>query len=457
MAWVAPPAGSGSGSPGGSNRQVQFNDSTAFGGAVGMTWESSTYLLQLNSLNQPNSMAVGLRLENGSATSGGNNTRWSPALEFVGRNGITNQYRNRFTTEVIPSSPDDYRAYLRFKHSLDTGAPSFNNNIFLIHSTLGIGIGASNTTSNNAIFFRAPISLSADKTYILPADLPTTGSVGSSVLSSDTSGNLIWAAMASGSPGGSGTVNAGTAFSTAYYNADGSTVSGTGLLKIIPSGTAISSFADIDMKSGKDIRFWEATNNLYTSISAGNVSANYDLFLPTAKVGNGYSTIVVDTSGNMYFVPMTGGLASTTATGNLPAFRLRQHHHVWFCSGYTPVAAGADSVVFRVPDSSEDGLTDVTFFLKEFDIRVETDSVGESRIQVEKSSTNTGAFTLASTGSSLVSGFGLTVSGAGIFTTFTTTFAAGIYVTSNDLLRLNWTLLNATHANFSVQLTLTEV
>jgi hypothetical protein len=57
----------------------------------------------------------------------------------------------------------------------------------------------------------------------------------------------------------------------------------------------------------------------------------------------------------------------------------------------------------------------------------------------------------------LVSGFGLTVSGAGIFTTFTTTFAAGIYVTSNDLLRLNWTLLNATHANFSVQLTLTEV
>jgi hypothetical protein len=283
--------------------------------------------------------------------------------------------------------------------------------------------------------------------------LPSTNGTSGQVLTANTDGKATWTTVTSG---GSGVVNSGTAYSTAYYDADGTTVSGTGLLKIIPSGTAISSFADLDMRLGKSIRLWNATNNLYTGLQANNASS-YSLTLPTAPVGNGYSTIVVDTSGNIYFVPMTGGLASTTATGNLPAFRIKQHHHIWFCSGYTPVVAGADSVVFRVPDSSEDGLTDVTFSLKEFDIRVETDSIGESRIQVEKSSTNTGAFTLASTGSSLVSGFGLTVSGSGIFVTHTTTFGAGIYVTSNDLLRLNWTLLNATHANFSVQLTLVEV
>ena len=446
MAWVAPPAGSGSGSPGGSNRQVQFNDSTAFGGAVGMTWESSTYLLQLNSLNQPNSMAVGLRLENGSATSGPNNTRWSPALEFVGRNGITNQYRNRFTTEVIPSSPDDYRAYLRFKHSLDTGAPSFNNNIFLIHSTLGIGIGASNTTSNNAIFFRAPISLSADKTYILPADLPTTGSVGSSVLSSDTSGNLIWAAMASGSPGGSGTVNAGTAFSTAYYDANGSTVSGTGLLKIIPSGTAISSFADIDMRAGKDIRFWEATDTLYTSISAGTVSQTYDLKLPAAKVGTGFSTIIVDSSGNMSFAPIISGSGvSVITTGFGVTVRNKTPLIITLAAGYTPaIGTTADDVVLRLPESFEDGSSSVNWIPKRAFMRTETPFSGVTLLNIEYFS---GVGTFSPT--NLLSGAGISLGVSGIAETASTNFSASTFP-SGTKLRMNFSQINSQHTDLLI-------
>jgi hypothetical protein len=174
-------------------------------------------------------------------------------------------------------------------------------------------------------------------------------------------------------------------------------------------------------------------------------------------VGVGYSVILVDTSGQMYFAPAEGGLATTSVTGNRVVLRNKMEHHVWMSAGYTPTAAGPDSVVYLIPDSSDDGNTKITFQVKEFTIRVETPSAGSSRIQLERSSTDTGAFTLAATGSSLIGGFGLTVAGAGIYVTSTNTFTAGTFVTSGNLLRLNYTLLNATHANFSVQFTLNEV
>jgi hypothetical protein len=126
-----------------------------------------------------------------------------------------------------------------------------------------------------------------------------------------------------------------------------------------------------------------------------------------------------------------------------------------FAAGYTPLAAGPDNVVLTIPDSPIDGVSQVTYILRDFYIRVETPSAGSSRIQLERS-TGTGAFTLAATGSSYLGGLGLTISGAGIYVTQTTTFA-GAFLTSGDNLRLNWTLLNATHANFSVQLLLEEV
>jgi hypothetical protein len=58
----------------------------------------------------------------------------------------------------------------------------------------------------------------------------------------------------------------------------------------------------------------------------------------------------------------------------------------------------------------------------------------------------------------LIAGFGITLSGAAIYTTsVSTNNFAGTLVTSNDKLRVNWTLLNATHANFSIQLTMEEL
>jgi hypothetical protein len=228
-------------------------------------------------------------------------------------------------------------------------------------------------------------------------------------------------------------------------------------MQVLTSGTAISVFTNFDLRAQNDIRFFNADNSRFAALQASNVATNYTLSLPTDPVGVGYSTILVDTSGNMYFAPLEGGLATTSVTGNRVVLRNKMEHHVWMAAGYTPLAAGADSVIYLIPDSSEDGATKTTFQLKEFTIRVETPSAGSSRIQLERSSTDTGAFTLAATGSSLIGGSGLTITGAGIYVTTTNTFAAGIFVTSGNLLRLNWTLLNATHANFSVQFTLNEV
>jgi hypothetical protein len=233
--------------------------------------------------------------------------------------------------------------------------------------------------------------------------------------------------------------------------------SATDTLFIDGAGTAISVFTNFDLRSQNKIRFFNSGNTFSTSLHAGANTANYALALPTAPVGNGYSTILVDTSGNMFFAPLEGGLATTSVTGNRVVLRNKMEHHVWMSAGYTPLAAGPDNVIYRVPDSSEDGTTDLTFSIKEFTIRVETPSAGSSRIQVELSSTRTGAFALAATGSSLIGGSGLTISGAGIYLTTLSTFSAGIFVTSGDLLRLNYTLLNATHANFSVAFTLNEV
>jgi len=328
-----------------------------------------------------------------------------------------------------------------------------SNPFFKLSLKGALGIGS--TTTTNYTVFRFPSSGSG-QTYILPSAYPGTGT---SVLQSDTAGNLNWVPMVAGSPGGSGTVNSGTAGSVAFYAADGTAVSGTGLIQVSTSGTAISVFTNFDLKSQNDIRFFNSGNTFNTALQAGANSASYTLSLPTAPVvaGSGYSTILVDPSGNMFFAPLEGGLATTSVTGSRVVLRNRMEHHVWMSAGYTPLAAGPDNVTYLIPDSSDDGATKLTFQLKEFTIRVETPSAGSSRIQLERSSTDTGAFTLAATGSSLIGGFGLTVAGAGIYVTSTNTFAAGTFVTSGNLLRLNWTLLNSTHANFSVQFTLNEV
>jgi hypothetical protein len=368
---------------------------------------------------------------------------------------------------------------IRIAEGLGTVGIGETNPIHKFNVKGALAIGSTNTA--NYTVFRFPAAGSG-QTYILPSAYPGTGT---SILQSDTTGNLLWVAAAAGAGGGSGVtsanVNATLATTAAVhrvlftpatttvagaalsldtvlsYNPSTDLLTTFGLEVTATSGTAVSISSDVDLRTAKSMKFFNSGNTFFTGLKAGANAASYTLTLPTAAVGVGYSTILVDTSGNMFFVPAEGGLAFTSATGNRPVLRQKQHHHIWFSSGYTPLAAGPDNVIFQIPDLYIDGTSDITYGLEAFYIRVETPSAGSSRVQVERSSTRTGAFTLAGTGSSLISGFGLTIAGAGIYVTDTSVFGAGIFVTSGDLLRLNWTLLNATHANFSVQLTLAEI
>ena len=202
MSWV--PMATGGGSPAGNNTELQFNNGGTFGGATGVTYQSTTYLVSIASTADQRAVTtVGLRLVNNAAVAiAGVQQRFSPALEIAGRTVTTPNIENfnRFVTEVV-GTINSYGAQQQWKYSLDTGTPSYSNPIFVIHSQKGVGIGYSGITFQN--FFRANASQAVELTYVLPVAYPGTGT---SVLSSNTSGDLSWVPMTtggSGTPGGS--------------------------------------------------------------------------------------------------------------------------------------------------------------------------------------------------------------------------------------------------------------
>ena len=229
----------------------------------------------------------------------------------------------------------------------------------------------------------------------------------------------------------------------------------TDMLYISESGLAISCFANFGLRSASDLRFWNSGNTFYAGLQGGNTTASYLLSMPTGQVGAGASAIITGSDGQMYFVAPGSGIAFSAATANTPTIRAKRPLNLQFCAGYTPLASGPDYVVLTVPDSPVDGSSSVTYRLREFTTRVEVPATGLSRIQLERSA-GIGSFGLAATGSSYIAGFGLSIQGAGMYTTNTSTFT-GAFVTSGDNLRLNWTFLSANHGYFSVQLLLEEV
>jgi hypothetical protein len=232
------------------------------------------------------------------------------------------------------------------------------------------------------------------------------------------------------------------------------------------NANAVKGSNSLDARFGNEFRYYrlDDTNYVGFKASASNVQ-NRTYILPTNFPGTGVSVLQSDTSGNLTWVAQGGGGAGTVTTLTAGAgisfstgatitttgtIRAKRPLVLGFSSGYTPVAAGADNVVLRLPDSASDGTSSITYKPQEFHIRVETPSAGTSTIQLEKY-TGTGAF--SGTAVTVIS-----IAGAAIYETQTQTFnAAGSLLTSGDKLRINFTALNATHANFTVYLELEEV
>ena len=228
------------------------------------------------------------------------------------------------------------------------------------------------------------------------------------------------------------------------------------------SGNVASGSNFLEINRANTIRFYNSGNTFYSSIKGGANAANVNYTLPAADGSNlqvlytngsgglGWTTVSASSAG----IALTAGTGISFSTGSLittsGTIRAKRSLVISFCSGYTPTASGADTNIIRLPDSPTDGTTALTYIPKEFHIRVETPSAGTSTIQLEKY-----------TGTSAFSGTAVTIlsiSGASTYEVQSSVFAnAGLAMTSNDKLRINFTALNATHANFSVMLELEEV
>ena len=235
---------------------------------------------------------------------------------------------------------------------------------------------------------------------------------------------------------------------------------GVGIGGSIFGGSTISAADNIEIKSAKELRLNNSGNTFYTGIKAGSVAANNTLTLPISNPGSGTSILVSDSTGAMAFVPLIGLGVSSFASNNAVSITHLEPFMVTFCSGYTPVATGADSVVFRFPENVVDGSSSIAYSLRRVQMRVETLSSGTSTIRLEKYGWNagvgTGAFSTASTGSTAnVMLVPLNIGGVGMGETFVTSASIGFSANgtsfvSGDKLRVNFTTLNATHANFTI-------
>jgi hypothetical protein len=127
-------------------------------------------------------------------------------------------------------------------------------------------------------------------------------------------------------------------------------------------------------------------------------------------------------------------------------------------SGFTPVGIGTDYNILRVPEGKNN--TNTNYTIRKVVMGVGATSSGTSTIRVEKSSgphTGTLGFSLSSAAStfnmmstdlSLLSGLG---------ETSWITFASGFgTAATGDRIRVNYTAVDATHANFIIQMLLEE-
>jgi hypothetical protein len=240
--------------------------------------------------------------------------------------------------------------------------------------------------------------------------------------------------------------------------------------------TSAAGSNSLNLLAQNDLRFFNSANSFYTGFQAGNPSANTTYTLPIAFPGSGTSVLSSDTSGNLNWVASGGGsgtMTSITAGSGISfstgstittsgTVRIKRYYRLLFMSGYTPTAAGVDTVTLKVPDNIDTGASDEIYVCKEVFLRVETANAGTSTINIQKygyaGGTGTSLFSTSSAGSTTnILSAALSISGATTYEAGSSTFAAGHgTVGSGDKLRVNFTALNASHTSFTISLLIEE-
>ncbi len=245
---------------------------------------------------------------------------------------------------------------------------------------------------------------------------------------------------------------------------------------ILIDNSAAAGSNSLQIRAQNDLRFFNSANSFYTAFQAGNPSVNTTYTLPIAFPGSGTSVLSSDTSGNLNWVASGGGSGTVTtltagsgisfSTGSTitttGTIRIKRFYRMVFMSGYTPNAAGVDTVTFKVPDNVDTGASDEIYNCREVFLRVETATAGTSTINIQKygyaGGTGTSLFSTSSAGSTTnILSAPLSISGATTYEAGSSTFAAGHgTVGSGDKLRVNFTALNASHVSFTISLLIEE-
>lgn len=138
-----------SATPGGSDKQIQFNDSTVFGGDSGLTWDKLLDLLTVTTSLASNTKQDGLILANSAPATNGNQ-QYPPYMQFAGSGWRTTGAGARSVQwEIgipINQGTSEPTSNLEIRNS--TGGVSFNTRL-KIFAPIGAGGGAVLGTDTN--------------------------------------------------------------------------------------------------------------------------------------------------------------------------------------------------------------------------------------------------------------------------------------------------------------------
>jgi hypothetical protein len=188
--------GAAGGNPAGSNTQIQFNSSGAFGASANLTWDGSnvqlgaTGALRLADLDSSN--YIGIKAPN---TVASNVTYTLPSADGSNGQALTTNGSGTLAWTSLSATPGGSSTQIQFNSS-----GSFGGSSNLTWDGVNVQLGATgamrfaDTDSSNYIALKAPGTVAANVTFTLPNADGTSGQF----LKTDGSGALSWSTPAGG-------------------------------------------------------------------------------------------------------------------------------------------------------------------------------------------------------------------------------------------------------------------
>lgn len=319
LTWTAQTGGSGNGTPGGANTQIQFNDAGTFGGDSGFTYDKSTNTLYVENISAGNSSDDTITTQGNLAVSENIVANGNVTGDYFIGNGY---YITGLTLDIANYVSQPNQSNITSVGTLTglslTGNVTSTANISISgdfagsNLSLGANITASNgafrnlvtigsnLTINNSAVLRIAGNLNAAGSPNIGlgtlANIHITGGTGGQVITTDGTGNLYWGTGGGGGGGSPGGNNQSVQFNSGGdFGGDNTFIydTGTGALTV-PS-----------IKSNTTANFWGAS-----SVQLGNVGN-----LHIAGGLNGY-VLQTDGSGNLSWVAGGGGGNGTPGGSN---------------------------------------------------------------------------------------------------------------------------------------------